>query len=420
MQITAPRIAALGLVAAVGWAAHAVANEAAARPTIVGEIAGVPAVAVAAYQQAAQLAPPDCHLPASLVAAIGAVESGHGTYGDSQPDPVTGDVTPPIRGPQLDGVQFALIWDSDDGALDGDPIYDRAVGPVQFIPTTWAHYADPDDDPQNLYDSAKNTGRLLCAVATNEGRPITDPDVERAAILAYNHSDEYVDTVLQFKADFDTLGIDTLPTIAGGRDLTPAAIASKLGETGRARWADLGQAIDRQGAHRVRPVFDAADPVARALWNTLDSTPGEALATKEATRVISGTPTGQLETVGGITVDSSIAGQLEELLADAQADGITLTGSGWRSNAEQIDLRRAHCGPSDYAIYQMPSGECSPPTARPGTSNHETGVAVDFRDGNGNSLTASSPGFQWLVVNAARYGLHNLPSEPWHWSVDGS
>ena len=120
-------------------------------------------------------------------------------------------------------------------------------------------------------------------------------------------------------------------------------------------------------------------------------------------------------TVGGITVHSSIAAQVEAMLNAARADGVTLTGSGYRDPAEQIALRRQHCGSSSYAIYQAPSSSCSPPTAVPGTSNHERGMAIDF-----NNCPHGSACFSWLSANAARFGLYNLPSESWHWSVDGS
>jgi hypothetical protein len=127
-----------------------------------------------------------------------------------------------------------------------------------------------------------------------------------------------------------------------------------------------------------------------------------------------------LATVRGITVNRSIAGQLESLLAAAAADGFVLGGGGYRDPAQQIALRRAHCGPSTYEIYFMPPFQCVPPTAIPGSSLHEQGLAIDFT-WNGRSITTqSSPAFAWLAANAARFGFYNLPSEPWHWSISGS
>jgi probable HAF family extracellular repeat protein len=127
-----------------------------------------------------------------------------------------------------------------------------------------------------------------------------------------------------------------------------------------------------------------------------------------------------LATVRGITVNAAIAGQLEAMLAAAEADGIGLTGSGYRDTARQIALRREHCGTSDYAIYEMPARNCSPPTARPGTSRHERGLAIDFSCDGELIRRRSNPCYRWLAENAAAYGLFNLPSEAWHWSVDGS
>ena len=121
---------------------------------------------------------------------------------------------------------------------------------------------------------------------------------------------------------------------------------------------------------------------------------------------------------GQITIDESIAPRVQALLEHACADGIAFTGGGWRSAQSQIDLRRAHCGPTDYDVYEKPADQCQPPTARPGNSMHEKGLAIDFATG-GNGLSRASLGFRWLVVHARTYGLFNLPSEPWHWSVNG-
>jgi LAS superfamily LD-carboxypeptidase LdcB len=123
---------------------------------------------------------------------------------------------------------------------------------------------------------------------------------------------------------------------------------------------------------------------------------------------------------GSITVDSSMADGLASMLAAAAADGNEMCGGGYRDPAAQIALRRANCGSSDYAIYEAPASSCSPPTAPPGTSNHEQGTAVDFTCNGGGALSRSSSCFSWLQSHAASYGFYNLPSEPWHWSNDGT
>ena len=121
---------------------------------------------------------------------------------------------------------------------------------------------------------------------------------------------------------------------------------------------------------------------------------------------------------GSTTVNSTIASALGDLFDAAAADGIQLCGSGYRSNAQQIALRRAHCGSSHYAIYEMPSSQCSPPTARPGNSMHEQGLAIDFTCAGG-SVTRGGVCHVWLLGHAANYGLHPLASEPWHFSTNG-
>jgi LAS superfamily LD-carboxypeptidase LdcB len=126
--------------------------------------------------------------------------------------------------------------------------------------------------------------------------------------------------------------------------------------------------------------------------------------------------------VRGITVARQIAPQIAALLAAAEADGVRLGGGGFRTPQEQIALRKKNCGSSDYDIYEKPASQCSPPTAPPGRSNHERGLAIDFTY-NGRTIPNenknSNPGYRWLVANALRFGLKNLASEAWHWSVDG-
>ena len=126
----------------------------------------------------------------------------------------------------------------------------------------------------------------------------------------------------------------------------------------------------------------------------------------------------ELTTVWGIRVHESIADKLLALLQAASRDGIRLGGGGYRSSQSQINLRRAHCGTSEWAIYRKPSYQCRPPTARPGASMHERGLAIDFTQ-NGRALWSNTSGYRWLKRNAAKYGLRNLPSEPWHWSTNG-
>jgi len=119
-------------------------------------------------------------------------------------------------------------------------------------------------------------------------------------------------------------------------------------------------------------------------------------------------------------VARQIAGNVQALLEAAANDGIQLTvNSAYRDPSHQIALRRKNCGSSDYDIYKKPSSQCTPPTARPGTSNHERGLAIDLGV-SGGRLEPGTPAFDWMLRNAERnFGLKNYSKESWHWSVDG-
>jgi septal ring factor EnvC (AmiA/AmiB activator) len=122
---------------------------------------------------------------------------------------------------------------------------------------------------------------------------------------------------------------------------------------------------------------------------------------------------------GSIQVAGDIAKPVERLLTDAAQAGISMCGNGYRDPAAQIAVRRSNCGTSQYAIWQMPASYCSPPTARPGASMHEQGLAIDFTVG-GSTIGYGDAAYNWLKAHAADYGLSNLPSEPWHWSTNGN
>ncbi|HKH04281.1 MAG TPA: hypothetical protein VKA65_03890, partial [Acidimicrobiales bacterium] len=176
---------------------------------------GLPEVALKAYlraERALGLSDPDCGLEWPLLAAIGRVESDHGRYGGSILDE-DGNGSRPIRGIALDGRDgVARIADTDGGALDGDRTYDRAVGPMQFIPGTWERVsvdanADGARDPDNIYDAALAAAVYLCA----GGADLTTEEGREAAVLRYNHSEEYVRTVLRLADAYARGETGTLP-----------------------------------------------------------------------------------------------------------------------------------------------------------------------------------------------------------------
>lgn len=177
--------------------------------------AGIPASVLAAYRQAEATlkeSKPQCRLPWQLLAAIGKVESGQARGGqvDAQ-----GTTNAPILGPVLNGAGFANIPDTDGGQYDGDSVHDRAVGPMQFIPSTWATWGrdangDGAKDPNNVFDAALAAGLYLCA----GDRDLSIDSERNAAILSYNHSQEYLNTVLSW-LEFYRNGTHEVPDGSG-------------------------------------------------------------------------------------------------------------------------------------------------------------------------------------------------------------
>jgi membrane-bound lytic murein transglycosylase B len=145
---------------------------------------------------------PSCGLNWATLAGIGSVESNHGRFGDRVLG-ASGRPDRPIAGIPLDGSpSVATIPDTDGGTVDGDPVWDRAVGPMQFIPSTWARWAADGDgdqvrDPQDIDDAALGAGRYLCASG-----PLTTARGWRTAVLSYNASEVYLRSVLFATNDY--------------------------------------------------------------------------------------------------------------------------------------------------------------------------------------------------------------------------
>jgi Transglycosylase SLT domain len=189
-------------------------------PSVVATAArnGIPAAALAAYQRAEAVmnaADHGCGIDWQLIGAIGRVESDHGRYGGNTLGR-DGVSRPGIYGIALDGTSgTAEIADTDGGRFDRDTVYDRAVGPMQFIPSTWSEVGvDADGDgkrnPQDVDDAALASAVYLCAgngdLRTVGGR--------RAAVHRYNHSQAYVDLVLSVREAYLEGEYTAVPTYA--------------------------------------------------------------------------------------------------------------------------------------------------------------------------------------------------------------
>jgi membrane-bound lytic murein transglycosylase B len=159
----------------------------------------IPAVALQAYayaQVTTARTHPHCHLSWTLLAGIGRIESNHGRYGGATLR-ADGTSSPRIIGVPLNGGPGLMtISDTDNGRLDGDRRYDRAVGPMQFIPSTWARSGVDGDgdgraDPFDIDDASMAAARYLCA----GGRDVSTSQGWSQAVLSYNHTGEYLRSV---------------------------------------------------------------------------------------------------------------------------------------------------------------------------------------------------------------------------------
>ncbi|HTC70772.1 MAG TPA: hypothetical protein VK662_14475 [Acidothermaceae bacterium] len=202
---------------------------------------GIPRVALSAYITAATMQDrlsPTCGLSWQVLAGIGYIESDHARSGGSAKPNWSGVANPPIYGPLLDGQNgIALITDTDGGALDGNATYDRAVGPMQFLPATWREYEEAASghaapDPQNINDATLAAARYLCAT----GQDLRTADGLIAAVYGYNHSFAYVSAVLSVAVRYaggnlpgGTSALEQLPALAQTAAGLPMAIAIASG-----------------------------------------------------------------------------------------------------------------------------------------------------------------------------------------------
>jgi hypothetical protein len=343
----------------------------------VAVLGDIPALPLAAYQQVGAATGLDW----VYLAAVGRVESSHGGP-NLGPD---GTVRPPVFGVRLDGstANTTIVRDTDKGALDRDPVFDRAVGPMQFLPSTWKmHGGDGNNDgvvdPQNYFDAVHAAARYLIASGA--------PRDMRGALWAYNRSTAYYNEVMTQAAAYRSAAQS--PT--GGQAAllaVPAALppAQPTPEAGPA----AAPAVDSCGLPY------GATPVG-------------------GDRAWGGHPNGRIPAADLCPVlfqpgpvmrcDAAISVEQMNMMWRATFGSNICVGSAYRSYGEQAAVKEAkpHLA------------------AAPGKSNHGWGLAVDFCGGIQNWNT---PQHNWMVANAGRFGWFHpawaqrggSKPEPWHW-----
>jgi membrane-bound lytic murein transglycosylase B len=249
-----------------GNIAPAVPNGASDQVVAGASTSGIPAAALSAYQRAAQImsaADASCRIPWELVAAIGRVESNHGQYGGNTLTD-EGVSKPGIYGPQLNGKNGTQeIRDTDGGELDKDAVFDRAVGPMQFIPSTWQVVkvdADGDGqrDPQDIDDAALAAAVYLCSgeedLSTRKG--------QETAVYRYNHSRSYVNLVLRIMEAYSQGDYTAIPSGTYGGNLFTPSYSSAIGAQQQQNATQTPKATGPKGGGAVVTPSSPSTPAA--------------------------------------------------------------------------------------------------------------------------------------------------------------
>lgn len=301
-----------------------------------------------------------------------------------------------------------------------------------------------DSDSYTLRDDGKDDGKEIATVATDLAGNMhyimrsdieqIDPEANEDALVASGDIDATTrEPTSSAFLDYVASCVDT-PDVYSKIEFEHKDCLATKSETKRfaahLAWLDMNDGLEAE-------FFPGSIESASASSTTIGggTTPSSTVTDKrQDTSGMACAPTGltaeRIEPIGDGSVriklcdygdvkgiNASWSTAVTGMIAGAAADGITFSSGGFRTAAEQIRLRSVNGCPD---IYTAPASSCRVPTARPGSSNHELGLAMDMRDMCFPRATcAGNQRYDWLVANAAKWGIKKLSTEAWHWSVDG-
>jgi membrane-bound lytic murein transglycosylase B len=329
---------------------------------------GIPLMVLRAYHESAdQLAveQPSCKLPWWLLAGIGHTESGHAESGRLTAD---GTTRGRILGPRLNGgiPGDAVITDTDKGRYDGDKVYDRAVGPMQFIPSTWVRWgtdgnADGKVDPSNIFDATLAAGRYLCA----GGRNLATPAGLKAAVLSYNHSAPYLATVLAWGMAYRS-GASALPD-------SPLPVVSDV--------------------TKVRPPKSSRPPKPTTNPSKLPSTeptPAPSSSSPAGSASASASPSGSSPASGSASVSASPSETPSCPSASPSPTDSESSSAGVASTTSQSLNGSAAAGTGSATGKASTAAKASAGAATPGRTDTASGTAGNRTTGTATSSTGTT------------------------------
>lgn len=326
----------------------------------------VPRTVLDSYRRAASslaVSDPSCHLQWWVLAGIGRIESGHAAGGRVD---ASGTTRGPILGPVLDGSLpgTAVIRDTDRGTLDGDTHFDRAVGPMQFVPATWASYAsDGNHDgvasPNNVYDASLAAGRYLCSGSLDLA---TDAGLARA-ILRYNDSVDYLRSVLSWGLayrDGTQSVLDSTSTVPPGSPHQPWTTVTAPG------MPTALTSHPTSSTTTARPTTSTTSSPGTSTTSTSSSstgTPTSATSSSSSTGSPTSSPSSTTSTTSGPTSTSSTSTSTTCTSAPSTSSTSTTSTTSTSSTTSSTDGPTSSCPPTT-----TPSGSTSgttSPTSEP-------------------------------------------------------